>query len=769
MPQTRPQTITDIFENDEDVERTRQMRNLNDLLGQTTVDYSQFHMDPPEAPQQDNEKMQRYNRLATIAAIGQAVDAVGNAIGITTNPDWQPATSPVGQMGVEALDRIRGLDTDYRRRLDRHRDEVFRTDRANRQLDLRGEEQRIRQEQRLIENELRNLQREYQQGQLNKREYARTITGMQRDYLRKGFDWNPVTGELRPLEEAEITSITGQQVADPLEELMQRTGATQQELDLFDYAMGLIGELDPQTMYDTNGKPLPGTPAAEYEEIKSALGTRYYLLRNYMKQQAGNEPDGSQSPPEGQPVEESEAVTEQPAPEEPKPEQPPANTTSADTPRVQVSSEIEERYPLRPFHEMDPAARMDVLRDMVQDISRASDWETFNQMVEHWRRANRIHLRQSGFSPSLADETIDRLTGELMERVRPDIAAIDRGRQINPQMEEAAAERTGVTDRSNNRYESSVMDRLRRNSFTPTGTFTGPDGVPYFEPGEDAETQKIHHYLERLREEESELQDKIQQVYGNQKERLEKELASVQSKINRVQTEGLRGDEGYHTMAEQHAMKYDSFPEQLRGEGGEYWNALKSLIGYYAYAKPKEGFQNFIDSARVLWDMMTPEGRAEETAGQTANEIVQTDSESTPTEQEVVDVQEGFAKQHGLDIEYDQTQQIENVQSGKINTGNNREPVRVLIGPQEGSSSVFLVSEGDNSYRALIGFPSLDDALQVYHSTHPDDSETRPQARTLSVSEFKQFLQDGEIPSFRGIPVNRGDMRLEIQEMKNDG
>ena len=763
MPQSRIQNVSDILENNEDVERTRQMRNLNDLLGQTTVDYSQFHMDPPEAPQQDNETMERYNRLATIAAIGQAVDAVGNAIGITTNPDWQPATSPVGQMGVEALDRIRGLDTDYRRRLERHRDEVFRTDRQNQQLDIRGEEHRIRHEQRLIENELRNLQRDYQQGQLNKREYARNITGLQRDYLRKGFDWNPVTGELRPLEETEITSITGQQVADPLEELMQRTGASQQELDLFDYAIGLIGELDPQTMYDTNGKPLPGTPAAEYEEIKSALGTRYYLLRNYMKQQAGDEPVGSQPSPERQPFEESEAVTDQPAPEEPQPEPQAADTTPTDSPSVQVSPEIEERYPLQPLHGMDPTARMDVLRDMVQDISRASDWGTFNQMVEHWRRANRIHLRQSGFSPSLADETIERLTGELMERIRPDIAAIERGRQINPQMEGVTADRTHVIDQSDNRYQSGAGNPLRRTAFTPTGTFTGPDGVPYFEPGEDTETQKVHHYIEGLREQESDLQDKIQQVYGNQKERLERELESVQSKINRVQAEGLRGDEGYHTMAEQHAMKYDSYPEQLRGEGREYWEVLKDLIGY---AKAKEGFQNFIDRAKVLWDEGTPEMQDIETAEQGAELTGQSDPESVPAE--AADTQEGFAQRHGLDIQFDESQQVDDVQSGTV-TANNREPVRVLIGSNPVGTRVFLVNEGDESYRALIGFPSLDAALQVYHATQPDGSETSPQTNTLSVNEFKQFLDDGQIPSFRGIPVRMNDMRLEVQDIKNDG
>ena len=302
MPLTRPQTVTDIFENDEDTDRTYQMRSLNELLGQQTVDYSRFKMDAPQAPQQDTEMMQRYQRLARIGAIGQAVDAVGNAIGVAANQNWQPATSPVGQMGVESLNRIRELDSDYRNRLDRHREEVFRTDRHNQQLDIRDEEQKIRNEQTKIQNDIRNLRLQYEQGQLNDREFARAITGIQRDYIRQGFNWDPNTGRLTPLPGSRASEAAqGEMIGDPgqmseFEQQLQLFGIGPRETQLYQILDGLRGEITEDMRDPVTNEALPGTPAETYDRLKKSLGDNYYILDSIIRSSMGRQQPTSYDP-----------------------------------------------------------------------------------------------------------------------------------------------------------------------------------------------------------------------------------------------------------------------------------------------------------------------------------------------------------------------------------------------------------------------------------------------------------------------------------------
>lgn len=273
------QSINAILDSNKDADRKKKQQQLYDTIGLVATDYDAMKVDAPEKPEIDQERMGRYQSLSKVGAIAAGVDAISNAIGVASNPNWQPAVSPVSQLGVHSYDNIRNMDQDHRTRLDQWRADTLTTDRHNQTLDVKAGEEENQILRTQLENQLRDMRTEYEQGELNAREYARAISGLTRDYAQQGFSYNYETGELTPLPGSEqaLGAGTDREAMNPIERIMHDTGATPQDMQLFDY-MSMIADQIRETDYDENGRPKPGTAAANYEDIKRALGQKYYLI-----------------------------------------------------------------------------------------------------------------------------------------------------------------------------------------------------------------------------------------------------------------------------------------------------------------------------------------------------------------------------------------------------------------------------------------------------------------------------------------------------------
>lgn len=208
------QSSVDLKENVVDAEHERRRRALHEKLGLMNLDYSQFQQEAPTKPVQDVQGMQKNQSLARLALIAQGVDAVGNAIGVSANQNWQPSTSPVGQLGIHAYDNIRNMDTDYRDQLRQWEDDVLRTKNFNSGLDLKQQESNMALKKNQVNNELDELQADldnklknnrllYEQGELNAREYAGNLNRLKAEYIQKGYNYDPATGALTKIETEE--------------------------------------------------------------------------------------------------------------------------------------------------------------------------------------------------------------------------------------------------------------------------------------------------------------------------------------------------------------------------------------------------------------------------------------------------------------------------------------------------------------------------------------------------------------------------------------
>lgn len=276
--------------------------NLNDLLSQQ-----------PEAPEIDQNKVEQNKKMARMGVVLQALDSIGTAVthrGQGTDPILN--TGRYDQLGLAALNNLTQMDAQHQVDLRNYNTRREQVDQVNRELsmnvnrhnagiDLQSAQMDLDREQAaakaiLSQKEQKKLESDQQAKRLydaGLRLISQGQVEMAAEFFRDAGIENQRVDQL--IQQYRNSTTTGGGSSESAQgSQLEELGLSQRDVILYDQMRNLRSRINPETDYVNDEvygpdytKPLPGTPAADYEFLRKELGANYYLIDSMQANQPG--------------------------------------------------------------------------------------------------------------------------------------------------------------------------------------------------------------------------------------------------------------------------------------------------------------------------------------------------------------------------------------------------------------------------------------------------------------------------------------------------
>jgi|SRR5690625_2409000 len=277
--------------------------NLNDLLSQQ-----------PEAPEIDQQKVEQNKKMAQMGVVLQALDSIGTALthrGEGTDPIMN--TGRYDQLGLAALNNLTQMDAQHQVDLRNYNTRKDQVDQVNRELamnvnrhnagiDLQSAQIDLDREQAaakaiLSQKEQEKLESDQQAKRLydaGLRLISQGQVEMAAEFFRDAGIENQRVDQLIQQYRNSTTTGGGSSESAQMSQL-EELGLSQKHMILYEQMNAMRSRINPETDYvrdPLNGqvdytKPLPNTPAADYEFLRKELGANYYLIDSMQANQPG--------------------------------------------------------------------------------------------------------------------------------------------------------------------------------------------------------------------------------------------------------------------------------------------------------------------------------------------------------------------------------------------------------------------------------------------------------------------------------------------------